>query len=160
MCLYTPRMGIEVHILKAPAADWLADEIAKTLEETKNNLKKAQSHMKTQVDKKCSEALAYAIRDLVWLSTDNLHLSYASKKLSECWLSPYKITKTVSPNAVELLLPKSMHIHPVINISWVKPYKECLPGQTTNQPGPSHVMEDQDKEYEVDYTHLSPLSCD
>ena len=41
MCSYTPRMGIRSHVSKAPAADELADEIAKTLEETKNNLKKA-----------------------------------------------------------------------------------------------------------------------
>ena len=40
MCSYAPRMGIESHISKAPAADKLANEIAKTLEETKNNLKK------------------------------------------------------------------------------------------------------------------------
>ena len=44
-----------------------------------------------------------------------------------------------------------MYIHLVINISWVKPYKECLPGQPANQPSPSYVMEDWDEEYEVDY---------
>ena len=82
---------------------------------------------------------------------DNLHLSCISKKLFECWLGPYKITKTVSTNAVELLFPKSMCIHPVVNISWIKLYKGHLPGQLANQPGPSHVIEDQDKEYKVDY---------
>ena len=81
---YAPQMGIESHISKAPAANELADGITKTLEDTKNNLKKAQNHMKVQVDKKCSKALpAYAIRDLVWLSMDNLCLPHASKKLSE-----------------------------------------------------------------------------
>ena len=126
ICSYTPQMDIKSHILKAPAADRLADKIAKTLEETKNSLEKAQSCMKTQADKKCSEVLAYAIGNLVWLSTDNLCLPCTSKKLSEHWLHPYKITKTVSLNAVKLLLPKSIHIHPVINISWIKPYKESL----------------------------------
>ena len=40
MCLYVPRMGIDFHISKAPAANGLADIIAKTLKETKNNLEK------------------------------------------------------------------------------------------------------------------------
>ena len=107
--------------------------------------------MKTQVNKKHSKALAYAIGDLIWLSMDNLHLPHTLKKLSEHWLDPYKITKTVGPNTVELLLLKTMHIHPTVNISWVKPYKKCLPGQPANQPSPSHVTEDWDREYKVDY---------
>ena len=83
MHLYAPRIGIKSHVLKAPAANGLADKITKTLEETKNNLEKAQDQMKVQVDKKCSKAPAYAIRDLVWLSMHNLCLLCTSKKLSE-----------------------------------------------------------------------------
>ena len=82
---------------------------------------------------------------------DNLCLLCTSKKLSECWLGPYKITNIVGSNAVELLLLKSIQIHPVVNISRIKPYKEHLPGQLANQPSPSHIIEDRDKEYEVDY---------
>ena len=40
-CSYAPRMGIESHVLKAPAANGLADGITKTLEETKNNFERA-----------------------------------------------------------------------------------------------------------------------
>ena len=72
-------MGIESHVLKAPAANGLADKITKTLKEIKNNLEKAQGYIRTQVDKKQSKALAYAIGDLVWLSMDNLCLLCASK---------------------------------------------------------------------------------
>ena len=46
MHLYAPRMGIKSNISKAPAANGLADEITKTLENTKNNLKRAQNYMK------------------------------------------------------------------------------------------------------------------
>ena len=101
-------MGVKSHVSKAPAADGLANEIAKILEDIKNNLEKAQNHMKVQADKKQSKALAYVVRDLIWLSMDNLCLPCASKKLSECWLGPYKFTKTVGLNAIELLLSKSM----------------------------------------------------
>ena len=44
-----------------------------------------------------------------------------------------------------------MCIHPVVNISWIELYKGHLPSQLANQPSPSHVIEDQDKEYKVDY---------
>ena len=52
-------------------------------------------------------------------------------------------------NAVELRLPHSMCIHPVVNISHVKPYRDHLPGQPVSAPGPSIVTEDRDEEYEV-----------
>ena len=44
-----------------------------------------------------------------------------------------------------------MKIHPVVNISRVKLYKERLPGQPLQKPGPVTVTEDCDVEYEVDY---------
>ena len=59
--------------------------------------------------------------------------------------------KLVGPNTVELCLPRSMRIHPVINISCVKPYHECLPGQPMSAPGPSTITEDREEEYKVDY---------
>jgi hypothetical protein len=49
----------------------------------------------------------------------------------ERWLGPYDITKTVGDNAVKRHLPKTMRIHPVVNISRVRPYKEPLEGQTS-----------------------------
>ena len=92
----------------------------------------------------------YVIGDRVWLSTDNLHLPRASWKLLERWLGPYSIMKLVGTNAVELRLPRSMRIQPVVNISRVKPYRERLLGQPVSTPGPSTVMEDCDEEYEVE----------
>ena len=44
-----------------------------------------------------------------------------------------------------------MKIHSVVNISRVKLYKERLPGQPLQKPGPVTVTEDCDVEYEVDY---------
>ena len=44
-----------------------------------------------------------------------------------------------------------MHIHPVINISHIKPYCDHLPGQPVSAPGPSSVTEDHEEEYEVDF---------
>jgi hypothetical protein len=86
--------------------------------------------MKAQADNHRSVAPKYQIGDKVWLSTNNLKVTHASKKLTERWLGSYDITKNVGDNAVKLHLPKTMHIHPVVNISLVRPYKEPLEGQT------------------------------
>ena len=125
--------------------------MTKVLEETRCNIIEAQGRMKTQADKHCTEAPDYKVGNKVWLSTTNLHLTCASKKLSEHWVGPYIITKLICNNVVELKLPPSMKIHPVVNISCVKPYKERLPGQPLQKPGPVTVTEDRDIEYKIEY---------
>ena len=77
-------------------------------------------------------------------------LNHASKKLTEKWIDPYEVTR-VTPNVVELKLPKTLRIHPVVNVSRVKPYLGPLPGQPVSRPGPIQVSEERDEEYEVDY---------
>ena len=144
-------MGFEQRITKAPAAEKFTTIMQNTLAQTKANLEKAQEWMKAQADKHRSIAPKYQIGDKVWLSTDNLKVTCASKKLTEKWLGPYDVPKLVGDNAVRLHLPKTMHIHPVVNISHVWPYKELLEGQTSIQPGLVKVTEDREIEYEVDH---------
>jgi len=42
-----------------------------------------------------------------------------SEKLTEHFVGPYKVKEIVSSNVIELELPKSIRIHPVVNISRV-----------------------------------------
>jgi transposase InsO family protein len=148
---YVPRMGFEQRITKAPAAEKFTSIMQNTLAETKANLEKAQDRMKAQADTHRSNSPKYQIGDKVWLSTDNLKVTRAFKTLTAQWLGPYNITKTVGDNAVKLHLPKTMRIHPVVNISRVRPYKEPPEGQTSIRPGPVKVTEDREIEYEVDH---------
>ena len=143
-------MDFEQRATKAPAAEELTIQMEETLEQTKDNIAKAKMHMKRQADKHRSKAPDYEIGDKVWLSTENLKLTWASKKLTEQWLGPYDITKCIGDNALELQLPRSMKIHPVVNISLVKPYKEHLEGHPTFKPGPVQVTEDREIEFEVE----------
>ena len=147
---YQPRMGFEQRATKAPAAEELTKQMEETLEQTKGNIEKARTRMKRQADRHRSQAPDYEISDKVWLSTENLKLTRASKKLTERWLGPYDITKHIRDNAIELRLPRSMKIHPVVNISRVKPYKERLEGQSTFTPGPVQVTEDREFKFEVE----------
>ena len=116
---YQPKMGFEQRATKAPAAEELTKWMEETLELTKENIEKAKTRIKRQSERHRSKAPEYMIGDKVWLSTKNLKLTRASKKLTEWWLGPYNITKCIGDNVLELRLPRSMKIHPVVNISQV-----------------------------------------
>ena len=54
------------------------------------------------------------------LSTKNLKYQMAGRrmeKLMERFVGPYKVKKIVSSNVVELELPNTIKIHPIVNIS-------------------------------------------
>lgn len=144
---YEPHMGVEPVETKAPAVKDFA-QIFKRVVEASEKAKKA---VKLQADKHRSPAPNYEKGQQVWLSTDNLRmLNCPLWKLTEQWVGPYEIT-TVLPNAVKLMLPKSLKIHLVVNISHVKPYMGSLPGQPIYQPGLVKVSTDHEEEFEVDY---------
>ena len=150
---YSPCMGIEPAELIAPAAKDFVLIFNKVVEASE----KAKLSMKVQADKHWNPAPDYQVSWQVWLSTDNLRmLNRASKKLMEKWIGPYEVTR-VTPNVVELRLPKTLRIHPVVNVSCVKPYLGPLPGQPMSRPGPIQVSEECNKEYKVDYIVASRI---
>ena len=150
---YSPCMGVEPVQTVAPAAKDFAAIFNKVIESSE----KAKCNMKLQADKHRNPAPDYTVGQQVWLSMDNLRmLNRTSKKLTEKWIGPYEVTR-VTPNAVELKLPKTLRIHPVVNVSRVKPYLGPLPGQPISRPGPVHVSEECDEEYEVDYIVASHI---
>ena len=74
----------------------------------------------------------------------------------EKWIGPYEVTR-VTPNAVKLKLPKTLRIHPVVNVSRVKPYLGPLPSQPVSWPSLIQVSEERNEEYEVDYIVASRI---
>ena len=76
--------------------------------------------MKKCADKKRAEVDEYKVGDLVMLSTKDLKYQMTrrrTEKLTERFVGPYRIKKIVSSNVVELELPSTVKIHPVVNIS-------------------------------------------
>ena len=71
-----------------------------------------------------------------------------SEKLTERFVGPYKIKGIISNNAVELDLPKSIRIHPVVNVSRVQLYKPQVEGQKKTPPKP--VIIEGEEEFEVE----------
>jgi len=72
----------------------------------------------------------------------------AVKKLMEKFIGPYMVKKIVSENVVELELPASLRIHPVVNVRRIVKYREQIEGQKKILPPPVEV--DSEKEYEVE----------
>jgi len=71
------------------------------------------------------------------LSTKDLKYQMVGRrteKLTERFVGPYKIKKIILTNAVELELPSTVRIHPVVNISRIYRYIGQVEGQKKEQP--------------------------
>jgi len=146
-----PRMGFEGRRKrKYEVAGKFVEKMKKIQEEAKAMLGKAQEEMKKFVDRKRGKGEEYRVGDLVLLSTKDLKWKMKGKrseKLTERFVGPYKI-KGISSNAVELELPKSIKIHPVVNVSKVRLYKPQVEGQKKTPPKP--VIIKGEEEFEVE----------
>jgi len=95
--------------------------------------------MKKYIDRKREEVDKYKVGDLVMLSTKDLKYQIVGRrteKLTERFVGPYKIKKVVLLNAVELELPSTVKIHPVVNVSRIQKYIGKVEGQRKEQPAP------------------------
>jgi len=117
------RMGFEGRRKgKYEVAEKFIEKMKKIQEEAKAALEKVQEEMKKFADRKQGEGEEYKVRDLVLLSTKDLKWQMKGKrseKLMEHFVGPYKIKGIISSNVVELELPKTIKIHPVVNVSRV-----------------------------------------
>ena len=114
-------------------------------------LGKAQEEMKKYTDRKRAEVNEYKVGDLVMLSTKDLKYQIVGRrteKLIERFVGPYKIKKIILLNTVELELPSTIKIHPVVNVSRIQRYIEQVEGQRKKKPA-SVVIEGK-KEWEVE----------
>ena len=63
-------------------------------------------------------------------------------------MGPYKIKAIISSNVVELELPITIKIHPVVNVSRIKQYVDQVHGQRKEAPQPVEV--EGEEEWEVE----------
>ena len=108
------------------AAEEFVERMKQVQEEVKAALGKAQEEMRKYADRKRREGMELKVSDLVLLSTKELkwHMKgRRAEKLTEHFVGPYKVKSIISANAVELQLPPTVHIHPVVNISKLQLYK-------------------------------------
>jgi len=68
----------------------------------------------------------------MFLSTKDLKFQIKGKyseKLMERFVGPYKVKRIILTNMIELELPSTIKIHPVVNVSRVCIYKDQVEGQ-------------------------------
>ena len=147
-----PRMGFEVRKKrKFKRVEKFVMKIKKTQEEAKAVLEKAQEKIKKYIDRKRAKVHEYKVGDLVMLSTKNLKyqtIKRRTEKLMERFVEPYKIKKIVLMNAVELELPATIKIHPVVNVSRIQRYVGQVEGQRKEQPVPVIIKEKEEQKIE------------
>jgi len=146
------RMGFEGRRKgKYEAAGKFVERIKRIQEEAKAVLGKAQKEIKKFADKKQRKGKEYRVGDLVLLSTKDLKWQIKerrSEKLTKHFVDLYKVKGIISSNTIELELPKSIRIHPVVNVSRVRLYKPQIEGQKKILPKP--VIIEGEEEFEVE----------
>jgi len=120
-------------------------------EEAQAALQKVQEEMKKQADRHRGEVEEYKVGDMVLLSTRDLKwqmIGRKTDKLTERFVGPYRVKGIVSSNAIELDLPSSVRIHPVVNVSRIRRYRDQVKGQKVTPPPPVEIQGEM--EYKVE----------
>ena len=147
-----PRIGFDIRKKgKNEKVEEFVKEMKERHEEAKAVLVKSQEEMKRQADRSRKEVEEYRVGDKVLISTKDFSVELmkrVTKKLTEKFIEPYVVKKIVSENAVELELPVSLRIHPVVNVRRIVKYREQVEGQKKIPPPPVEVAGE--KEYEVE----------
>ena len=154
---YIPRMSFDpVDLTASSTRERLANAKARSIsnqmqevwEFTHAEIAKSQQTQMKAANKRRKASPKYAVEDLVWLSTKNIHTERPSKKLDHKKIGPYKVTELVG-SSYRLELPESMKIHDVFHPSLLRlAAKNPLPGQH-NDPPPPVIVNDKE-EWEVD----------
>ena len=111
--------------------------------ETLSNLKRARDSLHAVAQRQrvrnalLSAPHAYAVGDRVLLSTKNILLRGASKKLSPMYVGPFEITELLGKNAVRIK-PTGVFsaLSDVINVEYLRPYHE----RSANVGPPPHHL--------------------
>jgi len=147
-----PRMGFKMRKRgKYEGAKRFVERMKNVQEEAKAALQKAQEDMKRYADRERGEVEEYQVSDLVLLSTKDLKYQMVGRqteKLTEHFVGPYKVKAIISSNAIELDLPSTVRIHPVVNVSRVRRYRSQVEGQRKEMPQP--VVIEGEEEWEVE----------
>jgi hypothetical protein len=126
------------------------------LERTKANILKAQQRQSHYADQHRRD-VTFKVGDRVLLSTEHLKMmgDRRTPKFTFKFIGPFTIKRVVGPNAYELDLPERMEIHPVLNISRLKPYRDGFQShphrpQPHHRPAPELIREDGAEVFEVE----------
>jgi len=147
-----PRIGFDIKKKgKYVKAEEFIKEMKDRYKKAKTALVKSQEEIKRYMDKNRKEIEEHKVGDKVLISTKDFSMELMKrvmKKLMEKYIGPYVIKKIILENVVELELPVSLRIHPVVNVRRIVKYQEQVEGQKKILPFPIEIEEE--KEYKVE----------
>jgi transposase InsO family protein len=115
-------VAVEPLLPRVPAAKERADRLREGFEFARGKLVEAQQRQARHADRH-RRRVQLAVGDMVLLSTEGLQLRGHDSKLCSRYVGPFAVTEVVNSNAIRLALPPQMQaLHPVFNISRLKPY--------------------------------------
>jgi hypothetical protein len=142
-----------------PTAELKAEQIEKVLQKARQQIAVAQQRQARSVDVHRRNVI-FNIGDSVLLSTKNIQLVGAKQlkrtaKFSELFLGPFTIKTVVNANAYTLDLPPTLQIHPTVNITRLKEYRNgylLFPShpQIHSRPSPVAEVDNGAPEWEVE----------
>lgn len=148
--LVTPRA-----VSANPTTTQFARHIQDVLAKAKEAMTKSQETQARYANERRRE-LKFEEGDQVMFSTADLSLKALgqSKKLLPKFIGPFKVLKVISDNAYELEFPaKYRRLHPVINVSRLKPYRPSDPSTFPSRDRYDRPLPDLDEDddgYEVE----------
>ena len=144
-----PHQGDAVQ--RVPATSDFIQELRSSMGRAKEVLERSMQRYKEVADTRRQEQ-KYSVGDRVLLSTANIALPRnLTRKLARLYDGPFKVKACIGDNAYELELPASVRLHPVFNVSQLRPYRDPsarFPGRVT-EPQPPIVV-DGEEDYEVE----------
>ncbi|KAK3518249.1 hypothetical protein QTP70_034616 [Hemibagrus guttatus] len=119
---YTPSLFPEQEVETAvPSAQQFVKRCRQTWKRARLKLLKTSQQYQHQANRRRRSAPTLRPGQRVWLSTKNIPLRTESRKLSQRFIGPFKISRKVNPVTYHLYLPKSLKINPTFHVSLLKP---------------------------------------
>ncbi|KAK3507877.1 hypothetical protein QTP70_002296 [Hemibagrus guttatus] len=137
---YTPSLFPEQEVETAvPSAQQFVKRCHQTWKRARLKLLKVSQQYQHQANRRRRSAPTLRPGQRVWFSTKNIPLQMESRKLSQRFIGPFKISRKVNPVTYRLYLPKSLKINPTFHVSLLKPVLSS-PFLAKGNPPPPRII--------------------